>query len=116
VEEDDNTTEQSSSQHISYVAGEYQLEGYDLFKRKNVQFEERPAEVLQGVRQSAGKGSSRNSSILKNGPRVLDRSGLSSDKSLSLQNSFTARKQCKLALPAPDAPNMQARRKYEGLL
>ena len=38
LEEDDNTTEQSSSQHISYVTGEYQLEGYDLSKRKNVQF------------------------------------------------------------------------------
>jgi hypothetical protein len=38
-DEDDNTTEQSSSQHISYVAGEYQLDSYDLFtKKKNVQF------------------------------------------------------------------------------
>lgn len=47
---------------------------------------------------------------------MLDRSGLSSDKSLSLQNSFTARNKCKLTLPSPDAPNLQARRKYEGIL
>jgi hypothetical protein len=39
-DEDENTTEQSSSQHISYVTGEYQLDSYDLFSRKkNVQFE-----------------------------------------------------------------------------
>jgi hypothetical protein len=41
-DEDDNTTEQSSSQHISYVTGEYQLDSYDLFsRRKNVKFEEK---------------------------------------------------------------------------
>lgn len=98
------------------MAGEYQLEGYDLFRRKNVQFDEKPVELVQAVRQSTGKASSRNSSILKNAPRVLDRSGLSSDKSLSMQNSFTARNKCKLALPTPDAPNLQTRRKYESLL
>lgn len=116
VEEDDNTTEQSSSQHIEYVAGEYQLEGYDVFKRKNVQFEDRPTE-LQG-RVSAGKGSSRNSSILKNATRVLDRSALSSDKSLSVsvQNSFTVRSKCKLTLPAPDAANLATRKKYDSLI
>ena len=38
-DEDDNTTEQSSSQHLSYVTGEYQLDAYDMFsKRKNVKF------------------------------------------------------------------------------
>ena len=38
-DEDDNTTEQSSSQHLSYVTGEYQLDNYDIFsRRKNVKF------------------------------------------------------------------------------
>ena len=38
-DEDDNTTEQSSSQHLSYVTGEYQLDNYDMFsRRKNVKF------------------------------------------------------------------------------
>lgn len=38
----DNTTEQSSSQHLSYVTGEYQLDSYDLFsRRKNVKFQEK---------------------------------------------------------------------------
>ena len=41
-DEDDNTTEQSSSQHISYVAGEYQLDSRNLLsQRKNVKFEEK---------------------------------------------------------------------------
>ena len=39
-DEDDNTTEQSSSQHLSYVTGEYQLDNYDIFsRRKNVKFQ-----------------------------------------------------------------------------
>ena len=41
-DEDDNTTEQSSSQHISYVTGEYQLDCHNLLsQRKNVKFEEK---------------------------------------------------------------------------
>jgi hypothetical protein len=75
-DEDENTTEQSSSQHLSYVTGEYQLDNYDIFsRRKNVKFQEKIEEAEKHEHhRGSSKGSSRNSSILKNSSRVLDRS------------------------------------------
>ncbi len=45
-EDENTTTQQSSSQHLSYVTGEYELDSYDMFsKRKNVKFEDSSQEL-----------------------------------------------------------------------
>lgn len=77
-DEDDNTTEQSSSQHLSYVTGEYQLDNYDMFsRRKNVKFQEKIEDLEKTDKARGSSNSSRNSSILKNSGRLLDRSVVS---------------------------------------
>ena len=102
-DEEDNTTEQSSSQHISYVAGEYQLDNYEMFpRRKNVKFTEKIEEAsrTQGRREHSSTNS-RNSSILKNKSRVLDRSLESVKLGLS---RVTSQYRCKIHLgPAGSA-------------
>lgn len=56
------------------MTGEYQLDSYDLFsRRKNVKFQEK-IEDLEKCQNRGNSNSSRNSSILKNSSRVLDRS------------------------------------------
>ena len=78
---------------MSLALGDYQLENTEGFRRKNVKFVESSQEG-SALRQT----SSRQSSILKNGGRLLNNSLVSSDRSISIQDSFTATRKSRLGL------------------